>query len=122
MSSKPVLIVDDDDLARLALAEVLQKCGMDVVCVSTPDDARNARECRLIVSELRLTGQTAADGQALLAELRDRRKDSDIVIFSSFLGSPHEDEMISGVAASLPKSTPLREVAATIRTLLERSR
>ncbi|HEX8409359.1 MAG TPA: hypothetical protein VF883_10865 [Thermoanaerobaculia bacterium] len=122
MKSKPVLIVDDDDLARLALAEVLQKCGMDVVCVSTPDDARNARECRVIVSELRLTGQTAAEGQALLAELRDRRRGSDVVIFSSFLGAAHADPMISGVAASLPKSTPLREVAATICTLMERLR
>jgi DNA-binding NtrC family response regulator len=121
MSHAPVLIVDDDDLARLALAEVLQRCGIDVVCVSTPDDARNARECRVIVAELRLTGQTAAEGEALLAELRDRRQASDVVIFSSFLGSEPADEVIPGVAASLPKSTPLREVAATIRTLVERT-
>lgn len=120
MKTKPVLIVDDDDLARLALAEILQKCGMDVVCATTPDDARNARECRVIVAELRLTGQTAAEGEALLAELRDRRRGSDVVIFSSFLGAPYADEVISGVAAALPKSTPLREVAATILTLLEK--
>lgn len=120
MSSQSVLIVDDDDLARLALAEVLQRCGIGVVCVSTPDDARKARECRVIVAELRLTGQTADEGRALLAELRDRRGGTDVVIFSSFLGSEPADELVCGVAASLPKSTPLRVVADTIRTLVER--
>ena len=93
---------------------------MDVVCVASPDDARNARECRVIVSELRLTGQTAAEGAALLADLRYRRQASDVVIFSSFLESEGVEEIRSWVAASLPKSTPLREVAATIRTLAER--
>ena len=122
MKSKPVLIVDDDDLARLALAEVLQQCGIEVVCASTPHDARNAGECRVIVSELRLTGQTDAEGQALLDELRGLRPGSDVVIFSSFLESAQGQELMCGVAASLPKSTPLREVAATIRTLMERTR
>lgn len=115
-----MLIVDDDDLARLALAELLQQSGIDVICASTPEDARRAREYDVLVSELRLTGQTTEEGQALFKELRSRRPASDVVIFSSFLGSGDDEEVPAGVAAVLPKSTPLRDVAAAIRSLLER--
>jgi DNA-binding NarL/FixJ family response regulator len=114
-----VLIVDDDDLACLALAGLLQRSGIGVICAPTPDHAHQAGDCGVIVSELRLTGQTDAEGEALLQELRSRRPAAPVVIFSSFLGTTHAAEPIAGAAAALPKSTPLSEVAATIRLLLE---
>lgn len=113
-----MLIVDDDELARDALAGLLRQWGIDVICAPTPYDAHSARPCAMIVSELRLTGQTDAEGQALLDELRSRRPASPIVIFSSFLTSSGGGETIDGTAASLSKSTPLQQVAATIRMLL----
>lgn len=114
-----MLIVDDDDLSRLALAELLQRSGVDVICASTPDEARRARECRVIVSELRLTGQTDAEGQALLDELRSVRPRSRVVIFSSFLDTSRDADAVAGAVLSIPKCTPLPEVAAAIRSLLQ---
>jgi DNA-binding response OmpR family regulator len=114
-----VLIVDDDDLGQLALAELLRRWGIEVVTAASPAEAYAAPPCRVIVAELRLTGQTAAEGLELLARLRQQRPESDIVIFSSFLRGSH-DERIAGVATALPKTTPFREAAATIRALLER--
>lgn len=114
-----MLIVDDDDLACLALAGLLQRSGIDVICAPTPDHAYQAGDCGVIVSELRLTGQTDAEGEALLQELRSRQPAAPVVIFSSFLGTTHAAEPIAGAAAALPKSTPLSVVAATIRLLLE---
>jgi DNA-binding NarL/FixJ family response regulator len=117
VQSANVLIVDDDDLARLALARLLEQSGIDVVCASTPAAARDARECTVLVSELRLTGQTAEEGLALLSELRRQRPKSRLVIFSSFLGA-HEAGLPAPLSAAVPKSTPLRDVAAMIRSLL----
>lgn len=117
--SSPVLIVDDDELARYALASLLQRSGVDVICATTPYDAHRAGACAVIVSELRLTGQTEAEGQSLLGELRSRRPASPIVIFSSFITATDTGEPMNGTVASLSKSTPLREVAAAIRDVLQ---
>ena len=114
-----MLIVDDDELSYSALAGLLRQTGTDVICALTPYDAHNARTCAVIVSELRLTGQTDEEGQTLLEELRNRRPASPIVIFSSFLSARNGGEAIDGTAASLSKSTPLQEVAATILDLLQ---
>jgi DNA-binding response OmpR family regulator len=113
-----VLIVDDDHLGQFALAGLLRRWGIKVVTAPSPAEAYAAPPCRVIVAELRLTGQTAAEGLELLTRLRQQRPESDFVIFSSFLRGSH-DERLAGVATALPKTTPFREAAAAIRALLE---
>ena len=117
-TSRSVLIVDDDDLGQLALADLLRQWGIEVVTASSPEEAHAAPPCRVIVAELRLTGQTAAEGRELLAALQQQRPESAFVIFSSFLRDPYGDPL-AGVATALPKTTPFREAAATIRALVE---
>jgi DNA-binding response OmpR family regulator len=119
VTSPDVLIVDDDDLGQFALAGLLRRWGIAVVTASSPAEAYAAPPCRVIVTELRLTGQTASEGLALLMRLSRQRPESDFVVFSSFLRGSH-DERIAGVATALPKTTPFREAAAAIRALLER--
>lgn len=118
-ATRCVLIVDDDDLGQFALADLLRRWGIDVVTASSPAEAYAAPPCRVIVAEMRLTGQTAAEGLELLTRLRQQRPESELVIFSSFLRGSH-DERIAGAATALPKTTPFREAAAAIRALLER--
>jgi DNA-binding NarL/FixJ family response regulator len=113
-----VLIVDDDDLGQFALAGLLRRWGIGVVTALSPAEAYAAPPCRVVVMELRLTGQTAAEGLELLTRLRQQRPESDFVIFSSFLCGSH-DERIAGVVTALPKTTPFREAAEAIRALLE---
>ena len=114
-----MLIVDDDELACDALAGLLRQSGIDVICAPTPQEAHSAHPCAVIVSELRLTGQTEAEGQALLDALRSRRPATPIVIFSSFLTTTDGGEAIDGTVATLSKRTPLQKVAAAIRDLLQ---
>lgn len=115
-----MLIVDDDDLGQLALADLLRRWSIEVVTASSPAEAYSAPPCRVVVAELRLTGQTLDEGLEFLERLREQRPDSLFVIFSSFLRGSH-DERVTGVATALPKTTPFLEAAAAIRALLEQT-
>jgi DNA-binding NarL/FixJ family response regulator len=115
------LIVDDDDLATLALAALLEQSGIDVERVCTAAEARRARDCSVLVCELRLTGQTAAEGKALLAELHRLRSGAPIVVFSSFLRAGGIAPVHADITAAawIPKATLLGRVVTTIRALLD---
>ncbi len=121
-----LLVVDDDELDRLAVRRAIHQSGVD----ARADEARSAAEAleRLgeaeydcVLLDYYIPGE---DALALLARIRDTSPDTPVVVFT---GRGDEDLAVelmkAGVADYLPKSslTPER-LAAGIRHALEVTR
>lgn len=95
MQRRPrVLIADDEDLVRNALARILERAGFDVVTVADGEEAaRVAKRERFdaVVADVCMPGQ---DGVGLLRELRDHDVDLPVILLT---GAPALESAIAAV-------------------------
>jgi CheY-like chemotaxis protein len=98
-----VLIVEDELLIRLDLADHLRSAGLTVVEASTGDEALTVLKANdavdLVVSDIRMPG--AADGMELAAWLRKERPKIKIVLVSGYAAT-QDMTAIADVALGKP--------------------
>jgi two-component system OmpR family response regulator len=116
-----LVVVDDEDSARRAVAHGLRAAGYEVL--ESADGTTGLAiilegGIDLVVLDLRLPG---IDGETVLATLR-RSSDVPVIVISS---KRHEDDRVAvldlGADDYLVKPFPVRELAARIRAVLRRS-
>lgn len=114
-----ILLVEDDELIRLTVAEVLEDAGFEVIAAATGDDAvvlldRNGFD--LLMTDLHMPG--LLDGVGLTRHVRRRYPDVPIVIMT---GRP---DALAGLGelgareALLCKPFRPTDMLATLRPLL----
>ena len=110
-----VLVVEDDFLIRMMLAEVLVDEGFDVVEAETGDDALTLLDASVavVVTDVQLPGKL--NGRTLVAEARKTRPDLP-VIFTSGRMDPVPTPSAREISISKPYQSS--EVCAAIRRLL----
>jgi two-component system, response regulator PdtaR len=115
-----VLLVEDEVLIRLMLADELRSHGLQVLEASNADEAltvlQSSLPVHLLFTDVRMPG--AMDGVALAKVAHDRFPQIKSIIGSS--GRP--EQSIDFADAFLAKPYDLRELAAQVRRLLDRSR
>ncbi|MCY3016730.1 MAG: response regulator transcription factor [Planctomycetota bacterium] len=116
-----VLVIDDEDSARCAVAQGLRAAGVEVLeAADGPAGLAKALDggVDLIVLDLRLPGM---DGEEVLAKLR-RSSAVPVIVVSS---KRHEDDRVGvldlGADDYLVKPFTIRELEARIRAVLRRS-
>lgn len=111
-----VLVVEDEILIRMALAEALRERGYTVVEAASGDEAlallASGVPCQLVVSDVRMPGQT--DGLALLRQVKGDRPDLPVVLVSGHLSGTEAKE----AAGFLPKPYATDEVLALVARLI----
>ena len=79
-----VLVVEDDALARQALARTLGRLGYDPVCVSGVADALEVLETRsidVVLTDLKMPGD---DGLSLVRKARERSPDLPCIVMTAY--------------------------------------
>jgi DNA-binding response OmpR family regulator len=117
-----ILVVEDDELLREALAEVLADDGHDVRTATNGVDALGELEVwepEVIVLDLMMP---IMDGFAFREEQRrrDLRSDVPVLVLSAVRDLDAAADRVDA-AACLPKPFRLEEVLASVSTLLDRS-
>jgi two-component system, response regulator PdtaR len=89
-----MLVVDDEALMRMDLAEVAQEAGFETVEAESAAEALNVLESRndirVVITDIRMPGDM--DGLALAHVVRDRWPPTVIVICSGNT-EPHNDQL-----------------------------
>jgi two-component system response regulator TctD len=113
--SERILIVDDDDLVRKAMARVLTRFGYDVVACSDAEEAMEAAErfsFDALVTDLVLPG---LDGVELIEKLQENGNQIPVVLVS---GYPDPKRPVDGLAAGahcfITKPVPSGVLAMTL--------
>jgi CheY-like chemotaxis protein len=88
-----VLVVDDEVLIRMAIADYLRDCGYHVVEAANGDEAISvltAAECEvdLILSDVQMPG--SVDGFALARWVRQNKPGLEIILTSGYAGAARE--------------------------------
>jgi CheY-like chemotaxis protein len=113
-----VLIVEDEILIRLYLADSLRKAGYDVIEAATADEAldvlKSSQHIDLIATDIRMPG--SVDGLGLAARLRYERPDLRIVVLSAHLAELPSADLAD---AFIQKPYLVNSVIAAIRKLLQ---
>jgi len=118
---KKVLVVDDDDVVRTFLRDVLQRLGLRVLEADDGEAALQvlAREpdIRLVILDLRMRRM---HGEETLRGIRAMRPDLKVIISSAYLDAETERTLAGlGVKAFLRKPYPLMHLQETVRHLVE---
>jgi DNA-binding NtrC family response regulator len=119
-----VLLVEDDRDLRAFLAEELEEAGYEVASFPTADAALvevvRGAGADLVVTDLIMPGMRGHD---LLAELRARRPELNVIIITAFGSIESAIEMMRGGAYDyLAKPFGTGELLMTVRRALEESR
>ncbi len=112
--SERVLVVDDEDLVRRVVADMLQHAGYDVVSAADGGEALEKLEelgFALMVLDLRMPGLSGEDVLRRAREISPRTR---VVCFSG------TDVEVEGADAILPKPVGAEELLETVRTALDR--
>ena len=118
-----MLVVEDEPTALAALRKYFSNQGYTV------DYAREIEEAEamvvtsrydIVIADLRLSFQFLAEGLELLRFVKQRSRETKVVILTAH-GSPdiQRSARVLGAGAFLQKPTPLPEIAATVSRLLE---
>ncbi|MFG1424827.1 response regulator [Roseixanthobacter glucoisosaccharinicivorans] len=116
---RTILVVEDEPLVRLVIAEALRDQGFRVVEAASADEAILALSAGLAVdlvfTDVRMPG--AVDGLALASRLKRERPELPVLITSGHL------ERLEGAdtTAFIPKPYVLGEAVARIAALLDPS-
>jgi two-component system, response regulator PdtaR len=118
-AAKTILVVEDDVLIRLAVADDLMAAGFRVVQAANADEALKVLESKialdLVVTDIRMPG--SLDGLALAARIRQQWSHVRIVVVSGeLLPAPP----VALADAFVPKPYSFSTVLACINQLLGR--
>lgn len=116
-----LLVVDDDEAVRLALARYLRSCGYDVECAHSTDDAlERVRRTRfaLVLADVPTPG---ASGLEIVPRARALDPDVAVVMLSGVNDAPTAAAaMARGATDFLLKPLSLPELAAAVERALHR--
>jgi DNA-binding response OmpR family regulator len=119
-----VLIVDDDELIRESLSQILESCEFEVATAANVKDALNliaSRVFDVLVSDLHMPG--AGDGLTVVSAMRHSNPAAVTIIFSGF---PEMKEAAAAILLQadeiLVKPMAPAELIHTIRARLTRGR
>lgn len=118
MVRRMVLIVEDEALIRMLLADVLRQEDFDVVEAASADEALSVLRSQpgpdILVTDVRMPG--LVDGLALAAYARRQRPDLKVIITSGHAGA----DGAAGLAdAFLAKPYDLSAIVGSVRLLTE---
>jgi two-component system response regulator HydG len=121
--SHRILIVDDSNSVRFALADYLRGLGHSVDCAVEREEAEAllvSRRYSLVVADLRLTAVHGVEGLELIDLAREVCPGTRSVLLTAYASREIEREASRrGAAAVLQKPKPLAEVAQVLTALLE---
>jgi DNA-binding response OmpR family regulator len=120
-----LLVLDDEAVLREAIARFFIGRGYEVDVASELEEAEAliavAAAYAAVIVDLRLTAAAGAEGLEFLRFVRERSRQTAVVVLSAFASSEIEERARDlGCEAFLQKPRPLGEIADVIRTLLER--
>jgi CheY-like chemotaxis protein len=118
LTGKRILLVDDDEDARLVLAAMLRQGGADVTTAASPDEAMSQHESQIfdaVVSDLAMPGE---DGFSLLRRLHAVREVPVIAVSAIGTGSDDRKRAIdAGFVEFVRKPVEPDELVETVAGL-----
>jgi CheY-like chemotaxis protein len=118
-----ILVVDDEVLIRMAIAEYLRDCGYRVIEAANGDDAvevLTAADCDvdLILSDVQMPG--GLDGFGLARWVRENLSDTEIILTSGYDRAAQEAKELCHVKEVNPKPYDFEGLADRIKQALAR--
>jgi DNA-binding NtrC family response regulator len=118
---RSVLVVDDDDAMREMIVSLLEDEGISAAGAATAAEALERLsdlECDVVLSDIRMPGRSGID---LLAELRDTRPETAVVLMTAFGSIDSAVEAIrAGAADYLTKPFKKDTLLVTLEKAFER--
>jgi DNA-binding NtrC family response regulator len=120
---KRILIVDDEAGMRLALCEVLKRCGYQVSAVQDGVEALKQLEANsfdLVISDVKMP---RLDGMSLLKRIRERIPEQLVIMITAF-GTVDKavEAMKLGASDFIQKPFSLEDIENMVRRLFEREK
>jgi len=118
-----VLVIDDEDIVRHAVARFLTRRGYLVLKAADGDEAlrvcaRFEDKIHLALLDMIMPGR---DGMEIFRELRESRPGMAIVVMSGYDRGTYERALLeAGARAFLQKPVPMDVLAAAVRTAIDR--
>ncbi len=117
MARKKILIVEDEENARILYKEELEKEGFDVLCSSNGTDAielLGKEQCDLVILDLQMPQM---DGIETLGKILTKKRDLPIIIYTAY--PQYKDQFLTWAAdAYLAKSSDLSLLKEKVKTFL----
>jgi DNA-binding NtrC family response regulator len=115
-SQKKILVVDDEENARIGLSRLLAREGYDVEAVENGYEALNYlsnNEVNLVVSDINMPEM---NGIQFLRELRKRHPDTNVIMVTAYGGvESYIESMSLGAFEYINKPVKLDELKAILR-------
>lgn len=123
VATSEVLVVDDDESMREAIARLLGAAGLRSLACSSAEaalDGHTDAAAACVVSDLRLPGMS---GLELLDELRGRGSRAPVIVITAY-DAPglHEEALRRGAAAYLVKPFRGNDLLDAVRTAIDAAR
>lgn len=121
MSTKKVLIVDDDETTRASLALILKSDAVEIHTVATEREAERqlSREAfDLVITDLHLTGRVGMEGLDMISKIKAQRPETHVVLFTAF-GSPEieREAMMRGASDYWEKTIMIPTIVERVKAL-----
>ena len=120
MTNKVILIIDDDDILRNALAKGLRKDGFDII---TSPSAENATDIlkRIRVNAIVLDRMmTGMDGLTFLKKIRGTGDTTPVIMLTAMTGAENAIDGLSGGANDyLAKPFQIRELVLRLNNIIK---
>ena len=122
MSSRRLLIVDDEPLIAFSMRRYFEAHAFQVDCASDLEDAEGkvAAGCYdVVIADLRLTGVGSVEGLDLIEFVRERCPQTRTVLLTAY-GSPEIEKsaLSRGASAMIVKPKALPDLAQMVMSLL----
>jgi DNA-binding response OmpR family regulator len=121
-SAGTILVVEDEVLVRLAVAEFLRECGYRVFEAANVDEAKAVLDATpsvdVVFSDVNMPG--AADGFTLATWIRARHPDVRVILTSGLTGSARRAKDLCEEAPLIEKPYDHETVLARVRELIRR--
>lgn len=122
MSSRRLLIVDDEPLITFSMRRYFEAHSFDVDCATDLEDAERrvaATAYDVVIADLRLTGVGSVEGLDLIAFVQERCPRTRTILLTAY-GSPEIEKsaLSRGAAAMIVKPKALPDLAQVVMSLL----
>ncbi|NIQ97558.1 MAG: response regulator [Desulfuromonadales bacterium] len=118
---KTILIVDDEENARLGLSKLLIQEGYGVDAVANGNDALeflSRNKANLVITDIRMPGM---DGMSFLRELNRRYPDTDVIMMTAHGGvESYLEAMNLGAFEYINKPVRLDELKSIMKKIFNR--
>ncbi len=119
--SKRVLVVDDEAGIRLALSEVLKRCGHDVASAQNGDEALKMLQAGtfdLVISDIKMP---VVDGMELMRRLNEEKSGPPVIIITAFgTVDTAVEAMKMGAVDFIQKPFSFEDIEVLVRNVFQR--